>query len=223
MSLKAKIFRYYDANKVIEYNTNTINNVDKILSDTYILLQSTIKEINYYNSKLSLLTTVPNIKGNISQYETDQYNKNVHLKYKLNELIYPNEKLLVKLKDELCKAIASKNEIEKDESVIAILNLEKEIKKYSLFSSIRYNEIDTNKFNIYAKSAEVEFTLEINSSYSIEYVKFLISIQSGIPIHEIRLIYNGSDLNNNKIIHDYNLKENSVVYIVFKVGVTSLL
>ena len=223
MSLKAKIFRYYDAIKVIECNTNTINKVDKILSDTYTLLQSTMKEINYYDSKLNLLTTVPNIKGSISQYETDQYNKNVHLKYKLNELIYPNEKLLVKLKDELNKGIASKNEIEKDENIIGILNLENEIKKYSLFSSIRYNEIDTNKFNIYAKSSETEFTLEINSSYSIEYVKFLISVQSGIPIHEIRLIYNGSDLCNNKIINDYNLKENSVIYIVFKLGVTSLL
>jgi DNA-binding XRE family transcriptional regulator len=225
MNLKSKILRYYDAQKIIDFNTETIRNINKILIDTQIILISTIKEIQYYENKLQLLTTTSIIKGTISQDETDQYNKNINLKNKLNNIIEPNEDLINTLKEEITKSKATITEIEKDEYAMSILNLEKEIKKYSLYGSIKNTQDDTsNKFNITAKSrADITFTLNIHQSYTIEYVKYLLSNQSGIPIHEIRLIYNGSELDNNKIINEYKIKSNSIVHIILHAGICSLL
>jgi hypothetical protein len=225
MNLKSKIFRYYDAQKTIDFNTETIKNIHKILIDTQIILISTIKAIQYYENKLQLLTTTSIIKGNILQDETDEYNKNINLKNKLNNIIEPNEDLINTLKEEITKANATISEIEKDEYAMSILNLEKEIKKYSLYGSIKNTQDDTsNKFIITAKSTtDITFSLNIHQSYTIEYVKYLLSNQSGVPIHEIRLIYNGSELDNNKIINEYKIKSNSIVHIVLHSGICSLL
>lgn len=125
MNLKSKILRYYDAQKIIDFNTETIRNINKILIDTQIILISTIKEIQYYENKLQLLTTTSIIKGTISQDETDQYNKNINLKNKLNNIIEPNEDLINTLKEEITKSKATITEIEKDEYAMSILNLEK--------------------------------------------------------------------------------------------------
>lgn len=225
MNIKSKIYRYYDAQKTIDFNTETIKNINKILIDTHVILISTIKAIQYYESKLHLIITNSIIHGNISQEETNQYNKNIILKNKLNNVIEPNEDLINTLNDEITKANATRTEIEKDEFVMSILNLEKEIKKYALYGSIK-NTLDhnSNMFIINAKSKTgITFSLNIYQSYTVEYVKYLLSNQSGIPIHEIRLIYNGSDLDNNKLINDYNIIPNSIIHIVFLSGICSIL
>ena len=225
MNIKSKIYRYYDAQKTIDFNTETIKNINKTLIDTQIILISTIKAIHYYESKLHLIITNSIIHGNITQEETNKYNKNINLKNKLNNVIEPNEDLINTLNDEITKAKAIRSEIEKDEFVMSILNLEKELKKYALYGSIK-NTLDdsSNIFTINAKSTTgIIFPINIYQSYTVEYVKYLLSNQTGIPIHEIRLIYNGSDLDNNKLINDYNIIPNSTVHIVFHNGICSLL
>jgi hypothetical protein len=225
MNIKSKILRYYDAQKTIDFNTETIKNIHKILIDTQMIQISTIKAIQYYESKLHLLTTNSIIKGNITQEDTDQYNKNINLKYNLNNIIQPNEDLINSLKDEVTKAKATISEIEKDEYAMSILNLEKELKKYSLYGSIENTQDNiSDKFNITTIfPTGITFTLNIHHSYTIEYVKYLLSNQSGIPIHEIRLIFNGSDLDNNKIINDYKIKSESIIHVVLHTGICSLL
>jgi hypothetical protein len=181
--------------------------------------------IQFYESKLHLIITNSIIHGNITQEETDKYNKNINLKNKLNNIVEPNEDLINTLNDDITKAKATRTEIEKDEFVMSILNLEKELKKYALYGSIKNNLDNTfDIFTINAKSPTgITFPLNICQSYTIEYVKYLLSNQSGIPIHEIRLIYNGSDLDNNKLINDYNIKSDSIIHIIFHNGICSLL
>jgi len=87
MNIKSKIYRYYDAQKTIDFNTETIKNINKILIDTQVILISTIKAIQYYENKLHLIITNSIIHGSISQDETNQYNKNIILKNKLNNIV----------------------------------------------------------------------------------------------------------------------------------------
>lgn len=224
MNLKSKIFRYYNAQKTIDFNTETIIKINNILIDSHEILIITIKALQNYESKLHLLIT-NSIKGNITQEETNLYNKNIQLKTKLNNVIEPNEQLINTLKEEIIKATATITELEKDDYMMNIIKLEKEIKKYALYGSIKYSQDNVdNKFDIYIKShTDITFILNINESYTIEYVKYLLSNQSGVPIHETRLIYNGSELHNNKIINDYKITPKSIIHMILSSGITCLL
>jgi hypothetical protein len=119
--------------------------------------------LTFYQDPLDLIITNSIIHGSISQDETNQYNKNIILKNKLNNIVEPNEDLINTLNDEITKAKATRTEIEKDEFVMSILNLEKEIKKYALYGSIK-NTLDhnSNMFIINAKSKTgITFLLNI--------------------------------------------------------------
>ncbi len=57
--------------------------------------------------------------------------------------------------------------------------------------------------------------LEVDSSDTIEDVKYMIQDYEGIPPDMQRLIYNGKDLENGHTLTDYNILKALILYWIF--------
>ena len=51
---------------------------------------------------------------------------------------------------------------------------------------------------------------------SIGNVKYFIQLKEGIPIDQQRLVYNGIQLEDNRTIEDYNIKEESTIHLILR-------
>ena len=51
---------------------------------------------------------------------------------------------------------------------------------------------------------------------SIGNVKYLIQLKEGIPIDQQRLVYNGIQLEDNRTIEDYNIKEELTIHLILR-------
>jgi len=58
------------------------------------------------------------------------------------------------------------------------------------------------------------FTVEVTSSYTIEMVKCKVQDVSGIPPDQQCFIFAGKELENSKILGDYNIQKDHIIYLV---------
>ena len=59
-------------------------------------------------------------------------------------------------------------------------------------------------------------TITIHEQMTIEEMKVEIEKIDGIPIHQQRLVFNGKELQDTKIVESYNLKSNDMIHIVLR-------
>jgi len=59
-------------------------------------------------------------------------------------------------------------------------------------------------------------TLDVELTDTIESVKYKIQHDKGIPKQQQRLIYSGRPLDDNCTLDDYNIVNNTTIYLVFR-------
>eukprot|EP00826_Nyctotherus_ovalis_P008082 TRINITY_DN12088_c0_g3_i3.p1 TRINITY_DN12088_c0_g3~~TRINITY_DN12088_c0_g3_i3.p1 ORF type:complete len:229 (-),score=36.97 TRINITY_DN12088_c0_g3_i3:139-825(-) len=57
-------------------------------------------------------------------------------------------------------------------------------------------------------------SLDVELSYTVEYVKSMLQDKEGIPIKNARLIYDGIELEDEKTLGDYSIEHESTVYFI---------
>lgn len=70
-------------------------------------------------------------------------------------------------------------------------------------------------FEIYVKS-DKSTAIQVQSSYTIENVKKKYEEKVGVPVSEQRYIYNGKELENCRLISDYNIKESATIQLAYR-------
>lgn len=72
-------------------------------------------------------------------------------------------------------------------------------------------------FDVYARDLTGNVvTIRLTGEYTIEQVKAEIEKSEGIPIDEIRLIYNGKQLENHRTVNDYGIQADETIFIVIR-------
>ena len=56
--------------------------------------------------------------------------------------------------------------------------------------------------------------LDVDPSDTVLHIKQNILDRAGIPLDQLRLIFKGNSLENNRPLSDYNIKKKSVIHIV---------
>ena len=68
---------------------------------------------------------------------------------------------------------------------------------------------------IYIKTLNgTKISLIVEQNQLINTIKLYIEEKEGIPVNQIRLIYNGTKLNDTNTINDYNIQSYSVIHMI---------
>ena len=59
-------------------------------------------------------------------------------------------------------------------------------------------------------------SVKLNKSDTVEYLKFGIYLQEGIPLHEQRLIFGGTQLEDKRTLYYYNILNESTIHLVLR-------
>ena len=99
------------------------------------------------------------------------------------------------------------------------LENEKTLTNYEIGSNetLRLVQILTGGFQIFIDdSAGKSLALQVQSSYTIQKVKEEFEIIQGTPVAEQRFIYDGKQLENHKVLSDYNIKDGDTIHFVMR-------
>jgi ubiquitin len=73
------------------------------------------------------------------------------------------------------------------------------------------------QFQIFVKTLTGKtFTVDVLSSFLILHLKFLIQATDGIPPGQQRLFYQGRQLDDERTLSDYNIREGSILHLVLR-------
>lgn len=111
------------------------------------------------------------------------------------------------------------------ESIIKFNNdeiLSKQLKTYfDIIAKLRKYLIEnynmTDKFSIFVKTQTgKKYNLDVYPNMYIIKLKEFVKDKIGIPVCEQRLIFDGMSLDDNNLLRDYNLEEDSVVHLILR-------
>ena len=69
---------------------------------------------------------------------------------------------------------------------------------------------------IFVKFFNKTYILNVEPSFTIDFVKLLISFKTGKPIDDKRLIFAGRQLEEKKTLADYNIQKGSTLHITLR-------
>jgi hypothetical protein len=100
------------------------------------------------------------------------------------------------------------------------LENEKTLANYKIESNetVRLVQTLTGGFQIYVSFSGKSVSLQVLPSYTIKKVKEEFEIKQGMPVAEQRYIYNGKELENNRVLSDYNIKDADTLYVVMRLS-----
>ena len=80
-------------------------------------------------------------------------------------------------------------------------------------SSLLSNKTDSFPIQIECQSPGKSQTIDVHPNYTVEHLKWLIQSEWGIPTQSQKLTFQGQDLEDSKILSDYNLKKGTKVIL----------
>ena len=92
------------------------------------------------------------------------------------------------------------------------------ISDYKLGKKIKVELYQVNpsiEINIKTLTSRI-FTLKVDPEEHVEYSKFRIQDKEGIPLDQQRLIYEGHQLEDNRTLSDYKIKNGSTLHLVLR-------
>jgi ubiquitin C len=90
------------------------------------------------------------------------------------------------------------------------------LKDYNIDKNCAINLIKINTIQIFVENLNgKKIVLEVEYSNTIEDIKNQISFKEGIFSDKYELLFDGIKLENNKTLKDYNINENSIIYLQY--------
>ncbi|KAK7268595.1 hypothetical protein RIF29_21296 [Crotalaria pallida] len=84
--------------------------------------------------------------------------------------------------------------------------------------SSTHGSVPRGKMHIFFETLSKEkIMVAVESSNTVHEVKAMIMTEKGIPIHQQRLVYQGRQLDDGYTLADYNIQNESVVYLVLRI------
>ena len=90
------------------------------------------------------------------------------------------------------------------------------LKDYNIEKNCSINLVKINIIQIFAENLNgKKIILEVEYSNTIQDIKDKISFKEGIFSYKYKLLFDGIKLENNKTLKDYNINENSIIYLQY--------
>lgn len=98
------------------------------------------------------------------------------------------------------------------------LENEKTLASYQIETNetVRLVQNLTGGFQIFVSISGKSVSLQVQSSYTIQKVKEEFEKKEGMPAAEQRYIHNGKELENNRVLSDYNIKDADTLHLVMR-------
>ena len=200
--------------------------VETPLGDDFGMIKfKSLNEINFYATYQPLLTTIKQIKKIL---ENNYVCTGINTKTLGMVLNHDTQKITLNSEDENSTIgnICELYNIPNDNTIVKNIDIKylpevcnnNDVHKFEkLISEDLKNEIDKNGYQIFvATLSGKRVTICVLPNMTTEILKIFIAIKVGIVTKQQRLIYNGKQLQDDKIMEDYNITELSTLHLVLR-------